>query len=150
MAKILVVDDNDDIRRLTQSYLTSEGHRVQLASGGDTALEAMRADPPDVLILDIMMPTMDGYEVMRKMTADGLKERIKVVVLTAKNSEADWIKGYRLGADDYLTKPFDLDELSACLEKVLTSTSEQLRARRTEEIEKAQLLARLESTLGDF
>ena len=150
MAKILVVDDNDDIRRLTHSYLTAEGHRVQVASGGDTALEAMRADPPDVLVLDIMMPNMDGYEVMRKMAAEGLKERIKVLVLTAKNAEADWVKGYRMGADEYLTKPFDLDELSACLEKVLASTSEQLRARRAKEIEKAQLLARLESTLGDF
>ena len=114
MAKILVVDDNDDIRHLTQSFLTSEGHRVLLASGGDVALESMKTDPPDLVILDIMMPGMDGYQVMQRMTAEGLKERIKVVVLTAKNSEADWMKGYRLGADDYLTKPFELDELTAC------------------------------------
>ena len=150
MAKILVVDDNDDIRRLTHSYLTSEGHRVQLASGGDVALEAMRLDPPDIVILDIMMPGMDGYEVMRQMAAEGLKERTKVLVLTAKNAEADWIKGYRLGADDYLTKPFDLDELSRCLERVMSATSEQLRSRRAEEIEKAQLLSRLESAFDDF
>lgn len=150
MARILVVDDNDDVRQLVKAVLTEEGHKVQIAASGDTALQAMRVGPPDVLILDIMMPEVDGYTVLKTMTDEGLKKRIKVMVLTAKTAEADWMRGYRLGADHYLTKPFTMDELIRNLNEVLRMTLDQLRKRRTEEIEKARLLDRLESAFGDL
>lgn len=149
MAQILVVDDNDDVRQLVRTVLTEEGHKVQIAAGGDSALEVMRLDAPDVLILDIMMPEVDGYTVLKKMTEEGLKKRIKVLVLTAKTAEADWVRGYRLGADHYLTKPFTMDELLRTLNEVLRMTIDQLRKRRTEEIEKARLLSRLENAFDD-
>lgn len=149
MARILVVDDNDDVRQLVSAVLTEEGHKVQLAANGDTALQTMRYDPPDVLILDIMMPEVDGYTVLKTMTEEGLKKRIKVLVLTAKTAEADWIRGYRLGADHYVTKPFTMDDLVRSLNEVLRMTIDQLRKRRTEEIEKARLLSRLETAFGD-
>lgn len=149
MAQILVVDDNDDVRQLVRTVLTEEGHKVQIAAGGDSALEVMRLDAPDVLILDIMMPEIDGYTVLKRMTEEGLKKRIKVLVLTAKTAEADWVRGYRLGADHYLTKPFTMDELLRTLNEVLRMTIDQLRKRRTEEIEKARLLSRLENAFDD-
>ncbi|MEA2453144.1 MAG: two-component system, OmpR family, phosphate regulon response regulator PhoB [Actinomycetota bacterium] len=150
MARILVVDDNDDVRQLVKSVLVEEGHNVQLAANGETALTTMKNNPPDVVILDIMMPDVDGYTVLKRMTEEGLKKRTKVLVLTAKIAEADWLRGYRLGADQYLTKPFTMDELIRTLNDVLRMTIDQLRKRRAEELEKARLLSRLESSFGDF
>ena len=150
MARILVVDDNDDVRQLVRTVLIQEGHKVQIAADGETALQTMRSQPPDVLILDIMMPNVDGYTVLKKMTEEGLKKRVKVLVLTAKNAEADWIRGYRLGADHYLTKPFMMADLLSTLNEMLRMTIDQLRKRRAEEIEKARLLSRLENVFGDI
>lgn len=150
MSRILVVDDNDDVRKLVSTFLTEEGHKVWNEAGGDSALESMRANSPEILILDIMMPETDGYAVLKTMVAEGLKRRIKVLVLTAKSAESDWIKGYRLGADHYLTKPFTMAELLRVLKEVERMTIDQLRKRRAEELEKAKLLARLESSFGDL
>lgn len=144
-ARILVVDDNDDVRQLVSSMLTEEGHKVQLAADGTTALQALKNDPPDVMILDIMMPEVDGFTVLTKMRELKLRARTKVLILTAKTAEADWVKGYRLGADHYLTKPFSVTELADAVNMVLRMTPDQLRAKRTQELEKAQLLNRLES-----
>jgi DNA-binding response OmpR family regulator len=146
VARILVVDDNDDVRQLIRTVLIQEGHQVHIAANGETAMEVIRAESPDVLILDIMMPEVDGYTVLKRMTAEGMKKNVKVLVLTAKTAEADWIRGYRLGADHYLTKPFTMDELLVQLNEILRMTIEQLRKRRDDEIEKARLLSRLEST----
>jgi DNA-binding response OmpR family regulator len=150
VARILVVDDDDDVRQLVAGVLSEEGHKVQLAAGGSSALEAMRLDAPDVLILDIMMPEVDGYTVLKTMNEEGMKKRTKVLVLTAKTAENDWVRGYRSGADTYLTKPFTISELVDALNDLLRATSEQLRKRRAEEIEKARLLSRLESTFDDL
>lgn len=149
MARILVVDDNDDIRQLVNSVLMDDGHNVQLAADGEAALEMLRTDPPDVVLLDIMMPRVDGYTVLKTMVSEGLKRRTKVIVLTAKTNEADWLQGYRLGADDYMTKPFTMEELTQTLSDVLRMTPQQLAQRRAEELEKTRLLSRIES-LFDF
>jgi DNA-binding response OmpR family regulator len=149
VARILIVDDNDDVRQLVAGVLSEEGHKVQIAAGGASALEAMRRDAPDVLILDIMMPEVDGYTVLKTMSDEGIKKRTKVLVLTAKTAENDWVRGYRLGADTYLTKPFTVDDLVDGLNGLLRATSEQLRKRRVEEIERARLLARLEDTFDE-
>jgi two-component system OmpR family response regulator len=150
LARILVVDDNDDVRQLVASVLREEGHKVQIAANGEAALKTIRRDPPDVLMLDIMMPEVDGYAVLKTMTEEGLKKRTKVLLLTAKTAEADWIRGYRLGADHYLTKPFTMAELINTLNDMLRMTIDQLRKRRADEIEKARLFSKLENAFGDL
>ena len=88
---------------------------------------------------------MDGYSVLKELKSSGVKDQMKILILTAKTSESDWVRGYKLGADSYLTKPFDTDELINAIEDLLSSTKEQLRVRREQELDKAQLLSRLES-----
>lgn len=145
MARILIAEDNAEIRTLVSSILVEEGHKVGVAQNGQQALDMMTDDPPDVLVLDIMMPQMDGYTVLKELKSSGIKEQMKILILTAKTSESDWVRGYKLGADSYLTKPFDTDELINGIEDLLSSTKEQLRVRRDAELDKAQLLSRLES-----
>ncbi len=145
MARILIAEDNAEIRTLVSSILVEEGHKVGVAQNGQQALDMMQDDAPDVLVLDIMMPQMDGYSVLKELKSSGIKEQMKILILTAKTSESDWVRGYKLGADSYLTKPFDTDELINAIEDLLSSTKEQLRVRREAELDKAQLLSRLES-----
>ena len=145
MARILIAEDNAEIRTLVSGILVEEGHKVGVANNGQQALDMILADAPDVLVLDIMMPQMDGYTVLKEIKSAGTRERMKILVLTAKTSETDWVRGYKLGADAYLTKPFDTDELVNGIEDLLGMTKEQLRVRREQELDKAQLLSRLES-----
>jgi DNA-binding response OmpR family regulator len=117
MAKtILVVDDKASVRRLVQDYLTEEGFRVVTAENGRTAIFAARHEKPDLILLDIMMPEMDGYEFVREHR----KERdTPIILLTAKMDESDKVLGLELGADDYITKPFGMRELVARIRAVL-------------------------------
>lgn len=148
MSRILVVDDSADIRNLLRDILGQEEHEVIAAKDGAQALEIMLLKPPDLVLLDVMMPVKDGFSVLKDMKARGLAD-IKVIVLTAKSSESDWLRGYKLGADHYLTKPFELDELLDAVAFVLTTPKSMLRIRREKEVHKAQLLARLESTFDE-
>jgi DNA-binding response OmpR family regulator len=145
MARILIAEDNAEIRTLVSSILVEEGHKVGVANNGQQALDMIVDDAPDVLVLDIMMPQMDGYTVLKEIKSLGTGEGMKILILTAKTSETDWVRGYKLGADAYLTKPFDTDELVNGIEDLLGMTKEQLRVRREQELDKAQLLSRLES-----
>lgn len=145
MACILIAEDNAEIRALVSSILVEEGHKVSVAQNGQQALDLMLEDTPDVLLLDIMMPQMDGYTVLKEIKSSGIRESMKIMILTAKTSESDWVRGYKLGADGYITKPFDIDELTSQIDKLLSMTKEQLRVRREQELDKAQLLSRLES-----
>ena len=145
MARILIAEDNAEIRALVSSILVEEGHKVSVAQNGQQGLDMLMEDPPDILVLDIMMPQMDGYSVLKELKSAGVKDQMKILILTAKTSESDWVRGYKLGADSYLTKPFDTDELINAIEDLLSSTKEQLRLRREQELDKAQLLSRLES-----
>ena len=145
MARILIAEDNAEIRALVSSILVEEGHKVSVAQNGQQGLDMLVEDPPDILVLDIMMPQMDGYTVLKELKSSGVKDQMKILILTAKTSESDWVRGYKLGADSYLTKPFDTDELINAIEDLLSSTKEQLRVRREQELDKAQLLSRLES-----
>ena len=113
---ILVVDDNERLRTLVKSYLTQEGYRVVTASNGREALFVAREENPDLVLLDIMMPEMDGYEFMRVHQ----KEReTPIILLTAKIEETDTLLGLELGADDYITKPFSMRILTARIRAVL-------------------------------
>lgn len=145
MARILVAEDNAEIRALVSSILSEGGHKVSVAQNGRQALDLMAGESPDLLVLDIMMPQVDGYTVLKELKASGHRDNMKILVLTAKTSESDWVRGYKLGADAYITKPFDIDELTNQIEELLSMTKDQLRARREQELDKAQLLSRLES-----
>ena len=145
MARILIVDDNADIRRLVGTILAPSGHELLYAEDGEKALEAIKARSPELVVLDVMMPKMDGLMVLKQMRVAGLRDSTKVLMLTAKASESDWVRGYKLGADSYLTKPFDPPELTAAVEELFSMTKERLRERREEELHRAQMLSRLES-----
>lgn len=145
MARILVAEDNAEIRALVSSILAEAGHKVTVAQNGRQALDLMAGEAPELLVLDIMMPQVDGYTVLKEIKSSGARDSMKILVLTAKTSESDWVRGYKLGADAYITKPFDIDELMNQVEELLGMTKDQLRARREQELDKAQLLSRLES-----
>jgi two-component system phosphate regulon response regulator PhoB len=108
MAKehILVVDDEADIRELVEYNLAKEGYKVVCAATGEEALKKARAGVPDLIILDLMLPGVDGLEVCRLLKSDARTQRIPIVMLTAKGEESDIVAGLELGAADYVTKPF--------------------------------------------
>jgi DNA-binding response OmpR family regulator len=117
MAKtILVVDDKANMRTLVREYLTAEGFRVVTANDGRNALFAARQEKPDLILLDIMMPEMDGYEFIRIYRKE---KDTPIILLTAKLEESDKVLGLELGADDYITKPFGMRELAARVRAVL-------------------------------
>ena len=116
---ILVVDDEEDILELVKYNLAKEGFQVACATTGEEALEAARSKRPDVVILDLMLPGIDGLEVCRRLKKDAKTERIPIVMLTAKGEEADVVTGLELGADDYVTKPFSPRVLTARVRAVL-------------------------------
>lgn len=115
--RILVVDDERPVRESLERALKLEGYEVTLAEDGANALEAVAASPPDAIILDVLMPKVDGLEVCRKMRAAG--NTTPVLILTAKDEVGDRVAGLDAGADDYLVKPFALEELLARLRALL-------------------------------
>ena len=145
MARILIVDDNADIRRLIGTILATGDHNLAYAEDGEKAIEIVKKSTPDLVILDVMMPRMDGFMVLKQMRVAGLREATKVLMLTAKASESDWVRGYKLGADSYLTKPFDPEELQNAVSELFSMSKERLRERREEELHRAQMLSRLET-----
>ena len=104
MAHILVVEDDPDIRRLITAIMGAGDHRVEIAEDGQKALDALNRELPDLVVLDVMMPLMDGFMVLKQMRVNGLREFTRVLLLTARTAESDWVRGFKLGADGYLTK----------------------------------------------
>lgn len=119
---ILVADDTASLRRMVQSYLTQEGFRVVTAADGFEALSVARHEHPDLILLDLMMPNMSGYEFIRAYSKEG---QAPIIVLTAKLEENDKVLGLELGADDYVTKPFSPRELTARVRAVLRRASKE-------------------------
>ncbi len=113
---VLVVDDEKNIVQLAKLYLTSEGYSVEAAYNGVEALEKVKTHRPNLLVLDLMMPQMDGWEVCRRLRKES---DIPIIILTAKSDDVDKIIGLELGADDYVTKPFNPRELVARVKAVL-------------------------------
>ncbi len=148
MAEILVVDDDPDIRTLIRLTLESYGYSVREAGDGLQALDALNERAPDAMVLDVMMPKMDGYGVLRTMRQREMAPQTKVLMLTCKTEERDFVRGWELGADDYRTKPFEPMELADNLDALLRTSVETLDRRRQEELEKAELLDRLESAFS--
>ncbi len=118
---ILVVDDQRNIRALLRLYLEQAGYRVEEAADGETALQRITASPPDLLILDLMLPRLDGWELCRRLRA-GKHATLPILMLTARDDDVDKIVGLELGADDYVTKPFNPREIVARVRAILRRT----------------------------
>ena len=129
--KILIVDDDENIAELISLYLTKECFDTKMVYNGEDALAAFDTYQPNLILLDLMLPGIDGMELLRRMRADAALSDIPVVMATAKGAEYDKIRGLDLGADYYLTKPFGVMELVSCVKAVLrrcgTKTAAQLR-----------------------
>ena len=114
--RILLVDDDPNIRQLVNLYLQKEGFEVDMAERGDDALKQFKASPPNLMLLDVMLPGMDGWQVLREARKTS---NIPIIMLTAKDETFDKVLGLELGADDYIVKPFDMKELVARIKAVL-------------------------------
>ena len=117
MTRVLVVEDNANLAFGLTRSLESEGYEVQAAEDGTRGFELARTGNPDLIVLDLMLPGMDGYTILKRLRAEG--KDMPVLILTARGEEADKVFGFRLGADDYVTKPFSLSELLARVQAIL-------------------------------
>ena len=133
MARILIADDDADVRQVLVVALVDRGHEVAAARDGAVAVRMLTEGTPDLVVLDVMMPHRDGFQVLDELN----------------NSEHDASRIFELGADAYSTKPFDLDELIAQIEELLALSNEELKSRRERELDTSRLLSQLESILGD-
>ncbi|OGW82619.1 MAG: hypothetical protein A3C47_02695 [Omnitrophica bacterium RIFCSPHIGHO2_02_FULL_51_18] len=125
---ILVIDDEKDIQKLLQYNLEKEGYKVWSALSGEEGLEAARLKKPDLVILDLMLPGMDGLEVCRLLRSAHETQTIPVIMLTAKGSEVDQVVGLELGASDYISKPFSVKVLTARIKNIFRGRSPKLLA----------------------
>ena len=122
--KILVVDDEPDVTSLLTLMLKSQGYNVLVAGDGQEALEKARRDPPDLILLDIMLPRLDGYKVARMLKFDENFSHIPIIMLTAKIQERDRQMGLEMGANEYVTKPFDTAALLLKIKEILAKQKE--------------------------
>jgi two-component system phosphate regulon response regulator PhoB len=125
MSKILIVEDDPDIRELLRFNLEKAGYNLFLAEDGEKALTQARKHSPDIILLDLMLPGVDGLEVCRTLKQDPELQRIPVMMVTAKGEEMDRVVGLELGADDYVVKPFSLREVVLRIRKILDRREKQ-------------------------
>jgi two-component system alkaline phosphatase synthesis response regulator PhoP len=118
--KILVVDDEVDLVKTIRFYLETEGYNVMTSHNGEDALNQARKENPDLILLDLMLPKLDGYKVCRLLKFDERYKHIPILMLTAKTQEKDKVLGMETGADEYITKPFDMDELMEKIKSYLS------------------------------
>jgi two-component system alkaline phosphatase synthesis response regulator PhoP/two-component system response regulator VicR len=126
--KVLVVDDEEVIRKFLRIHLAKLGYEVKEAADGEQAIEELGKDDFDLLICDILMPKKDGWEVIKEVKSSSKTKNIPVIVLTAKNEDSDMFKGYGLGANYYMTKPFTKAQLLYGLKLMFDETPEAIRA----------------------
>jgi DNA-binding response OmpR family regulator len=148
VARVLVVDDDPTVREVVVSYLRAAGHQVDETGDGESVAALMRDDPADLVVLDLMLPGIDGLEVCRRLRASS---DVPVIMLTALGTETDRVVGLELGADDYVTKPFSPRELVLRVESVLRRAGERTKAEegRLEDGDLVVDVGRHEATLGD-
>lgn len=143
VAKILVVDDSPDVLLLCRVHLEYEGYTVETAEDGMQALERIALHPPDLVILDIMMPQMDGWDVLAAIRENEVTARIPVIMLTARGEGLDEIRGWREGASGYVTKPFNPKALSQTVSNALRRSPSETDLIRTEMLDKLEFDRRL-------
>ncbi|HEY0865915.1 MAG TPA: response regulator [Fimbriimonas sp.] len=122
--KVLVCDDERHIVRLIQVNLERQGYQVVTAYDGKEGLEKIRAEKPDIVVLDVMMPYMDGFEVLKNLRREPETEALPVIMLTAKAQDKDVFEGYHYGADMYLTKPFNPMELVTFVKRIAAGSGD--------------------------
>ncbi len=142
---ILLVDDERKITELARMYLEMEGYRVREVHDGERALQAVQQEPPGLIVLDLMLPRVDGYEVCRRVRATS---QVPILMLTARDQDVDKIVGLELGADDYLTKPFNPRELVARVKAILRRTQPSFQSQRMAVGDMTLDLDRREVTVG--
>ena len=135
--KILIVDDDVDSLKLIGMMLQRQGYEIVAASNGQQALARARADEPELIILDVMMPDMDGYEVCRRLRHDSTTQAIPIIMFTAKTLVDDKVAGFEAGADDYLTKPTHPSELQSHVKALLARASKSAEEMTT--VERGQM-----------
>ena len=123
--RILVVDDEEDLLELVNYNLSREGFRVECVATGEAALSTARKNLPDLIVLDLLLPNVDGLEICRRLKGDEKTKHIPIIMLTAKGEESDMVTGLELGADDYMTKPFSPRVLLARIKAILRRKSKQ-------------------------
>ena len=123
MTRVLLIEDNDNLAFGLSRSLEGEGFSVEIAPDGTAGLERARSEPPDLIVLDLMLPGVDGYTLLRTLREEG--QKTPVLILTARGEEADKVFGFRLGADDYVTKPFGLAELLERVKALLRRATAQ-------------------------
>lgn len=124
-ARMLIVEDDFDISNMLRIYFQSKGYEVKVAQRGEEALEICRTQLPHIIVLDIMLPDMDGYDVCRELRSTLRTSHVPIIFLTQKDERSDKIHGLELGADDYITKPFDLEELRLRVKSALSRATIQ-------------------------
>jgi two-component system alkaline phosphatase synthesis response regulator PhoP len=149
LARILVAEDDPIIRHLLTQLLVDDGHEVAAVADGVLALEKIFEGLPDLLLLDLMMPRCDGFQVLEELRNVGLDSSLRVMILSARITEHDYARSLALGADCHMTKPFDPDELLATINELISMSDEELRERRDQEHDRAYLLSQLESIFTD-
>lgn len=130
-----MVDDEPALLRLLKLNLEMEGHEPFLAGDGETAIARIESEQPDVVLLDVMMPALDGWQVLQRISDSSMTKKPKVIVVTAKVGDRNAAKAFELGASDYIPKPFDLTELMDRIDVVLNRSEEEAEARRMQLIE---------------
>jgi len=137
--KILVVEDEEDILALLHFNLIKAGYLVDCASQGEEALMLVRAKKPDLILLDLMLPGIDGLEICRRLRGDNRSKEIPVIMLTARGEEEDVVRGLEMGADDYITKPFSIKVLLARVQTVLRRRTDLAGQPEGEELVRGEL-----------
>ena len=140
MGKILVADDDSNIAELLRLYLEKEGYTVAIASDGERALEKFSEENPDIVLLDIMMPKLDGWQVCREIRK---KSNCPIIMITAKGETFDKVLGLELGADDYVVKPFDAKEIVARIKAVMRRTGKSTDAPDVKEVSYDKLVVNM-------
>lgn len=124
-ARLLVVEDDKDISNMLQIFFNGQGYEVDIAARGSTALEKTKQNLPNLIILDIMLPDIDGFEVCRSLRTNTRTSHVPVIFLTQKDERSDKLAGLELGADDYVTKPFDIEELRLRVQRAIARAEQQ-------------------------
>jgi DNA-binding response OmpR family regulator len=141
--RILVVDDEEDVLMLCRVNLEFEGFEVGEASDGAQALASIRKDPPDLVLLDVMMPVKDGWETLAELRSDASLDNVRVVMLTAKVQEEDQYRALSGGAASFVTKPFHPTALVDVVRGVLDASAQELEQRRADALKKLELYRKL-------
>ncbi len=145
MPTVLIADDEENVRKVVRLNLEAEGYTVLEVPDGEEALETISRDDPDVLVLDVQMPKVDGLGVLRQLQKDG--RDLRVIMLTGATDEEDYLRGLGAGAHGYIAKPFEPEDLIGAVEQVLNLTVQDLQVHREREIERARLLRQLDRFL---